>query len=103
MSPQQKEEMEKRFDERFPRGNDESIYRFCRLDFPEGDFRSIKSFIQSEINLAIENRDKEIVKMIKARQDLFNFVPEINGYKYIKAKDLDILSLITKDNLQPKE
>jgi len=45
----------KEFDEKFPRENDESISRFCRLDFFEGDSRSIKSFLQEQIRLVVES------------------------------------------------
>ena len=45
----------KEFDEKFPRENDESISRFCRLDFFEGDSRSIKSFLQEQIRLILES------------------------------------------------
>lgn len=43
----QKDDWEERFDEKFPREDGDTIYRFCRLDFDEGDGRSIKSFIKS--------------------------------------------------------
>ena len=52
-------EWENEFDEKFPRLGEEevgAIYRFCRImDLPEGDSRSIKSFISQII---IQARDE---------------------------------------------
>lgn len=48
----------------------------------------------SKLDQSLKSQREEIEKRVEQRQDLFNFVPEINGYKYIKAKDLDIISLI---------
>lgn len=68
MSTQQ-EEMSKRFDEKFGESfcNEHEI-RPCK------ECGNIKSFIQSEIDLAIANRDKEIVEMIKETQEKFRSV-----------------------------
>lgn len=55
----QQEEMNKRFDEKFPgvscECGDRDIF----------DFEPVKSFLQSEINLAVANREKEIVEIIR--------------------------------------
>ena len=66
MPKDQTPEWEKEFDKKFPReGQEDSIYRFCRLDFPEGDSRSIKQFIRQVRQQAIEERDEKWETAIK--------------------------------------
>lgn len=91
-----------RFDEKFPL---QQLHDYHELTGHIARKGEIAEFIQSEISLAKEEGKKEgreeerkrIVEMIEERQSLFNFAPEINGYKYIKSKDLGIITLITNN------
>mgnify|MGYP006367298131 CR=1 FL=1 len=57
----------KEFDEFYHREKGSSLYRFCRLDFPESDSRSIKAFITQ----ALQEQDRE------SRRDIFNKVEQL--------------------------
>jgi len=52
-----KEEMNKRFDDRFTK-------TWSGLPLSEQSFNRLKSFLQSEVDLAVAEREKEIVEMI---------------------------------------
>ena len=56
---QENKDWREEFDKMFPRLGDEvnSIYRYCRLDYPEGDERSIEYFIQSLDKQAEKQRE----------------------------------------------
>lgn len=53
--------------------------------------------LEPKIAELLKSQKESLTKKLEKRQDLFNFVPEINGYKYIKTKDLDVLSLIKEE------
>ena len=71
------------FDKDFPRENDESLLRFCRLDFPEGDGRSIKSFISK----LIESTRKEERALLREK------VEELCYYWQMKATNRPLVRL----------
>jgi len=47
-----------------------------------------------DLKSRIPELEEMIIGIIQEKQDLFDFVPEINGYKYIKAKDLNIINTL---------
>lgn len=54
------------------------------------------TIIENHFLNKMQEERKRLCRKLEERQNLFSFVPEINGYKYIKAKDLDILSIINE-------
>lgn len=48
----------------------------------------------TDLKSRIPELEEMIIGIIQEKQDLFDFVPEINGYKYIKAKDLNIINTL---------
>jgi len=58
------EQIEKEFDEQFPREGGDTIYRYGRLDYPEGDERSQKSFLKQSFIQFLENECERLKKEI---------------------------------------
>lgn len=92
------EEREKRFNEKFGK----VILATTTDEFTENPYNEedIKAFIQSEIDLALANRNKEIVEKIEDTRNKFTGASinhDIHRCGYNDALD-DIINLITKDN-----
>lgn len=82
----------KEFDEFYHREKGSSLYRFCRLDFPESDSRSIKAFITQ----ALQEQERDLTEKVRmdrlvldeliahykeqdreSRRDIFNKVEQL--------------------------
>lgn len=84
--PTQQEEREKRFDVMI-----ENIYEFGNYDKNLNPY--LKLFMESEISIAVAQREKEIVEMIKEFAEPYEnskWLNEVNAQK--------IINLITKPN-----
>lgn len=90
--------MQERFDERFPHKIAEVVD-----DFGSSVKQDFRAFIQSEINLAVEKREKEIVEMIdRVYLEIFDRQINEQGLNFIKTLVDEtkriIKSIITKND-----
>ena len=88
MNQKIKKQAHKEFEKKFEKWIFHNEHGFCV--YPD----KILEHLDSLIDKTVQQERERIVEMIEERQSLFNFIPEINGYKNIKAKDLDIINLI---------
>jgi len=63
---------------------------------PDSEYNDLKSFLQSEINLALSNRDKEIVEMI---DENIKTVNEFTGDGFV-TKDMKSFALVALKDLK---
>lgn len=109
------EEMKKRFEKEFNSlfGVNVSILNSEPVMIGNPPIADILAFIQSEINLALANRNKELVKKIEKAQGYTLVLPEIDpAFGELTSEDIEcveaekgqilfkknIINLITKDN-----